>query len=263
MPASPNRAAYDYFHVNSVELDRDGNFLVSSRNTWTIYKIDRGSGEIMWRLGGKNSDFAMGPGTGFAWQHDARRHGGSEYLVSLFDDGSAPQVQPYSKGLILALDLKRMQATAHRKYIHAPHLLAHALGNVQVMPNNNVLVGWGTSPYITEYDAKGGVVFDAHLPYGGENYRVLREPWVGRPAEPPAAVYRYVKGQGSIYASWNGATEVASWRLDTGATARSMANGGKTLRSGFENAARGAARKEGGRRRRTRPPWQGARGGQR
>jgi len=102
---------YDYFHINSIELDADGNFLVSARNTWAIYKIDRGTGNIRWRLGGKKSDFAMGPGTGFAWQHDARHHGATDQLVSLFDDGAAPQVQPHSKALVLALDPKRMRAT--------------------------------------------------------------------------------------------------------------------------------------------------------
>ena len=84
-------APYDYFHVNSVELDSDGDLLVSARNTWGIYKIDRGSGDVVWRLGGKRSDFAMGPGTTFAWQHDARHHDG--HLVSLFDDGAARRRQ--------------------------------------------------------------------------------------------------------------------------------------------------------------------------
>ena len=178
-------AAYDYFHVNSIELDADGNLLVSARNTWAIYKIDRGSGNIIWRLGGKKSDFAMGPGTGFAWQHDARHHGASDQLVSLFDDGAAPQVQPQSKALVLALDTKRMRATLHRKYTHGPPLLSHALGSTQLLPNGNVLVGWGTAPWLSEYTRGGALVFDAHLPHGGQNYRVLKFPWHGRPTEPP------------------------------------------------------------------------------
>ena len=229
-----NRAAYDYFHVNSIELDRDGNYLVSARNTWTVYKLHHGTGEIMWRLGGRSSDFTMGPDASFAWQHDARRHGGSDYLLSLFDDGAAPQVQPYSKGLILALDFRRKHASAFRKYIHTPHLLAHALGSTQLLPNGNVLVGWGSAPYVTEYTRNGHVVFDAHLPHGGENYRVLRQPWVGRPAQPPDLVYRREAGHKMVYASWNGATEIASWRLDSGPTQGKIAEGSKTRRTGFE-----------------------------
>jgi hypothetical protein len=231
-----NRAAYDYFHVNSVELDRDGNYLVSARNTWTVYKIHRGSGEIMWRLGGRSSDFTMGPDASFAWQHDARRHGGSDYLLSLFDDGSAPQVQPYSKALILALDFRRKHASAYRKYIHAPHQLAHALGSTQLLPNGNVLVGWGTSPFVTEYTRNGHVVFDAHLPHGGENYRAIKQPWVGRPAAPPDLVYRRTEGHPTVYASWNGATEIASWLLHSAPTQAAITEGAKTRRTGFETA---------------------------
>jgi hypothetical protein len=208
-----NRGAYDAFHINSVSLDHDGNYLVSARNTWAVYKIDRGSGEVMWRLGGKKSDFAMGPGTIFAWQHDARRHGSADYHLSLFDDGAMPAVQPQSKAMILSLDLKRMRATLHRKYTHHPRVLAWALGSCQVLANGNVLVGWGTSPYITEYAPGGKVLFDARLPRGGENYRALRLPWTGRPTKAPDVIVRRTAGRHHVFVSWNGATEVTHWRL--------------------------------------------------
>jgi hypothetical protein len=224
------KGAYDYFHVNSVELDHDGNYLVSARNTWAVYKIDRHTGNVLWRLGGKKSDFKMGPGTVFAWQHDARRHGGSNYLLSLFDDGSMPPVQPQSKGLVLELDMKRKTASVYRKLTHYPNLLAWALGSVQVLPNGNVLVGWGTAPYMTEYDRHGKVVFDARLPKGGENYRALRFPWKGRPAKAPDIVHKEESGKHVVYASWNGATEVAAWKLD--APGHSTAQ----PRTGFETA---------------------------
>jgi hypothetical protein len=228
-------AVYDYFHVNSVALDRDGNYLVSARNTWTIYKIHRGTGEVMWRLGGKRSDFAMGPGTAFAWQHDARRHGvGEQYLLSLFDDGAAPVVQPESKALFLALDLKRMRASVHRSYRHHPPVLAHALGSTQLLPNGNVLVGWGTAPYLTEYADDGRVLLDAKLPRGGQNYRVLRMPWIGRPVEPPALVAHRSAGSTFLYASWNGATEVASWRVDAGPSRDALVHDSTVPRRGFE-----------------------------
>ena len=219
-----DRAPWDYFHVNSVELDHDGNYLVSARNTWAVYKVHAGTGEVMWRLGGKKSDFTMGPDTVFAWQHDARRHGGSEYLLSLFDDGAAPAVQPWSKGLVLALDLKRMHASVHRKFVHRPRVLAHALGSVQVLPNRNVLVGWGTAPYITEYGRHGEVLFDAKLPDGGQNYRALRFPWKGTPHRAPDVVVRHRV----LSASWNGATEVAAWRLEAAGTTSTH------RRTGFE-----------------------------
>src|SRR5919202_5873906 len=74
---------YDYFHINSIDVDNDANLLVSARNTWTVYKIDRKTGEILWRLGGKRSDFEMGEGTRTAYQHDARRH--EDGTISVFD----------------------------------------------------------------------------------------------------------------------------------------------------------------------------------
>ena len=88
----------DYFHVNSIDLASDGNLIVSARNTWAVYKVSRRSGNVIWRLGGKRSDFEMGRGTVFAWQHDARHHGTD--LVSIFDNGAAPQVEPQSRVLV-------------------------------------------------------------------------------------------------------------------------------------------------------------------
>ena len=225
--------AWDYFHVNSIELDSDGNFLVSARNTWGVYKIDRHTGNVLWRLGGKKSDFEMGPGTVFAFQHDARHHGDGDALISLFDDGAAPQVQPWSKGLVLSLDHAKKRVTLHKQFVHHPTLSAHALGSMQLLPNGNWLVGWGTAPYLTEYTRDGAVVFDARLPKGGQNYRVLKMPWVGRPTEPPRAAIRYENGRRYVYASWNGATEVHGWQVEAG-HGTSLAGAGTHPRAGFE-----------------------------
>lgn len=233
--AQLNGHAYDYFHVNSIDVDADGNLLVSARNTWAVYKIRRSTGELMWRLGGKRSDFEMGPGTVFAWQHDARHHGRTN-LISLFDDGAAPKVEPQSRGLVLALDFERMRATLHRKLTHRPPLLAHALGSVQKLGNGDWLVGWGTERYLTEYGSRGQVLFDARLPEGGQNYRALRLPWAGRPYLPPALAARRSGDGHTLYASWNGATELASWRLEAGASASGLSPQPPVPRHGFETA---------------------------
>jgi hypothetical protein len=225
---------FDYFHVNSIERDADGNYLVSARNTWAIYKLDGETGRVLWRLGGKKSDFAMGRGTVFAWQHDARSHPGN--LISLFDDGGDPRVQPYSKALVLALDHTRRRATLHRRYVHHPPAVAHALGSTQILPNGNVLVGWGTSPYVSEYTDGGRLVFDATLPEGGQNYRALRFPWTGQPYFRPKAAVASHDGSRVLYASWNGATEVAQWQLESGPSASRLSGGQKVPRRGFETA---------------------------
>jgi hypothetical protein len=226
---------FDYFHINSIDLMPDGDLLVCARNTWAVYRISRQTGKVLWRLGGKQSDFAMGKGTFYAWQHDARQHEGGR-LISLFDDGATPKVQSQSHALFIALDLARKRATLAREYVHHPPLLARYLGSVQALPNGHVLVGWGSDPHFTEYAENGTVRFDATLPHGGENYRTLRFPWVGRPLQGPRLAAHAAGGRTTLYASWNGATEVASWQLRSGASPGSLQAGATTPKQGFETA---------------------------
>ena len=155
-PPKKKSLPYDYFHVNSIDEDTDGNLLVSARNTHAVYKLDRRTGEIIWRLGGKRSDFAMRRGTRFAWQHDARRR--PDGTITLFDNEAAPQAGPESRALVLRLDLRRMRATLVRSLTHRPRLLAATQGNVQLLSGGHYFVGWGARPYFTEYDAGGTVL---------------------------------------------------------------------------------------------------------
>jgi hypothetical protein len=191
---------------------------------------------LIWRLGGKKSDFQMGPGTRFAWQHDARHHHASDHLISVFDDGSSPAVQPQSKALVLALDLKRRRAMLRGVYKHNPSVLAHALGSTQILPDGNVLVGWGTAPFVTEYTRAGERVFEAHLPNGSQNYRALKMPWLGRPSEPPDALVLWKSGRRWLYVSWNGATDVHSWQLEAGRSLAALSAVRAVRRTGFETA---------------------------
>jgi hypothetical protein len=211
-----NGHAYDYFHVNSVDVDADGHYLVSARNTWGVYKVHSETGRVIWRLGGKRSNFRMGPGTAFAWQHDARHHEEGR-LISIFDNGAAPPVAPHSRALVIELDRRGRSARLMRQYAHPRRLLSPFMGNAQVLPNGNVVVGWGGLPYITEFRPGGGVHFDARLPGAGQNYRAFRLPWTGRPHRPPRLVAAGTGSRRRLYVSWNGATEVAAWRLEAGA----------------------------------------------
>lgn len=221
--------AWDYFHINSIGLDHDGHLLVSARNTWTVYKVHRQTGRVLWRLGGKKSDFAVDPRARFAWQHDARSHAGGT-VISLFDNGAAPKVEPESRALFLELDHDRMTASFLRRYTHSPPVSSRALGSVQLLENGNVLIGWGVNPYVSEYAAGGAVRLDVAFPHAEENYRAFRFPWVGRPAEPPVA--RAVGGK--LYVSWNGATEVARWQLESGREPQSLRPDATVRKSGFE-----------------------------
>jgi hypothetical protein len=217
---------FDYFHINSIDVAPDGHPIVSARNTWAAYKIDRRTGRVLWRLGGKRSDFTFGPDSRFEWQHDVREHANG--LVSVFDNAAAPQEEPQSRALLLALDTKRMHVSLAHAFTHRPEpVLSHFLGNTQLLDDGGVFVGWGGSPYVTEFDHAGAITFDARLPHGGQNYRAFRLPWSGRPADRPAAV---VQGR-TLHASWNGATALTSWQLrENGRPTRTL------QRTGFETA---------------------------
>jgi hypothetical protein len=225
----------DYFHVNSIDLLADGNLLVSARNTWAVYKVSRASGRVIWRLGGKRSDFTMGRGTVFAWQHDARHHPGE--LVTIFDDGAAPQVQPQSRVLLLKLDAANKRATLVRSYTHHPNrLVSQFMGNAQLLPNGNVVVGWGNEPYVTEFGTDGQILFDAKLPRGGMNYRAFRFGWSGAPTTDPVLVAPGGRHRRTAYVSWNGATAVGAWRLRAGRSAGALDTVDATAKRGFETA---------------------------
>ena len=228
------RGRIDYFHLNSIDLTPDGNLLVSARNTWAVYKIDHGSGAVRWRLGGKQSSFAMAPGTRFAWQHDARWHSPGE--VSLFDNGAAPKVHSQSRALRIALDTRRMRASLVRAYTHSSGALGVALGSMQRQANGNWLVSWGTAPYFTELGPHGDVRLDGSFPEERWTCRTLRFPWVGRPADDPTAVVRATTGSSYLHVSWNGATEVASWALHAGKSAGGLARVATVPKRGFETA---------------------------
>src|ERR1700677_1004299 len=156
---APVEANWDFFHINSVDVDGDGNLLACSPSTHTVYKLDR-SGAILWRLGGKNSDFNMTSGSNLAWQHDARRQ--PDGTLTLFDNGATPAVEKLSRGLVLDVDEQAMTATMLRQYTH-PKILSGSQGSMQPLPNRNVFIGWGEAPRVSEFDRSGRMLFDAVL----------------------------------------------------------------------------------------------------
>ena len=230
----------DYFHINSIDVDHDDNLLVCARKTFAVYKIDRKSGEVIWRLGGKRSDFEMGDGARFAYQHDARRQ--KDGTITIFDNGTTvfhnnvPEAIEESRGIVLELEQK-MKATLVREYTHPDKQYAHASGNVQVLPNSNVFIGWGRALHFSEFTKDGELLFDARLPEGNRSYRYFRFPWSAHPSERPVAVVeRASEDEVRIYASWNGATEVATWEVIAGPRPDKLQVQGSVPRNGFETA---------------------------
>ncbi len=234
----PLAEPYDYMHTNSIAVAEDGDLLVSARHTWSLYKLDRRTGAVIWRLGGLRSDFLMQQGAQFAWQHHATPLGNGSMTV--FDDGSNGPIksEAQSRGLFLAVDEPRRTVKLQRSYTHPKHLLSGAMGSVQALPDGHVVVGWGLEPYATEFGRDGSVVADAHLPSGLNSYRGFRFAWRAQPNAPPdlAVARNASSGRGTAYASWNGATEVRYWRLHVGTSASDLRAAGVAKHRGFETA---------------------------
>ena len=240
-PAEDHYPGIDYFHLNSIDVDHDNNLLISARETSAVYKIDRKTGEIIWRLGGKKSDYEMGPGARFAFQHDARRL--PDGTLSIFDNGKTifqhglAKVVEESRAIVLELDEQKMKATLLREYTHPEEQHADAAGNAQVLENGNVFVGWGRALAISEFSHDGKLLFNLRLPPENRSYKAFRFPWSAQPQDQPAVVAeRASRDEARVYASWNGATEVASWEVLVGRRAGRLESLGSIPRDGFETA---------------------------
>jgi hypothetical protein len=245
--------AWDYFHLNSITKSSDGHYLISARHTSTLYKINGTSGSVIWRLGGPLSDFTLGPGVSFGFQHHARFLSESKDrdVISVFDNAGHGAEKPSwresdtSLGKYIELDHRTGSASLLQAF--APpsqhHLLAFSQGSIQTLPNSNVLINWGSEGAITELDRHGEPLFHAFLDSGSlfdgvQNYRAYRFNWTGRPSEEPAiaAIHEENKDEVSLHVSWNGDTETKRWRFysveEKGSGKRSVL--GEVDRSGFE-----------------------------
>ncbi|MGI8730577.1 MAG: arylsulfotransferase family protein [Solirubrobacteraceae bacterium] len=232
-PPEDRSTPYDYFHVNSVAVDDDGNLLISGRDTWQVLKVDRDTGETIWTLGGKSSDFKLPDEAVFAYQHDVQR--APDGTIRIFDNEAAPKVRERSRVLWLELDEATMRASISRMVEHPDRLLAGTQGNAQALPDGTTFVGWGSQGYFSEFDADGELIFDARVARGNDTYRAYRSPWVGQPDDDPAvAAAAGRRGRVAVYASWNGATEVARWEVLAGESADDLEPVGDAERDGFE-----------------------------
>ena len=247
------RAFFDPFHLNSISLAPDGNLLVSMRNTYAEYLIDHRTGRVLWTLGGKRSSFRMGPGTRTWAQHDAVLQ--PDGTVTIFDNGGGlPFVHPQSRGIRERIDTRQMTATLIREYDHFPKVSASVEGGLQLLPDGNAVIGWGAEPY-----------FPSTTPPGARSSTrtsATRSPATARSASLGAASqrrgrrWRWRRGMASeVYASWNGATDVAAWRVLAGPSTRGLGfvrHGREQLRDDVRGAAGGSVvRRSGGGRERS------------
>jgi hypothetical protein len=227
-------AAYDYFHVNGIDPIGAGVVLVSSRNTSTVYAIAQATGAVIWRLGGKKSSFTMGKGSSFALQHNPELHGAS--TISIFDDEDASPSKTPGRALFLHLNFKTRRATLERAYGHSG-LLVPAQGNVQLLANGDVLVGWGSGNYTSEYTKSGKLLFDASFGTTITSYRAFLYHWVGTPTTTPALVASSdATGRLTVYASWNGSTQVRRWKILGGSDVANLAPLATVKSNGFQTS---------------------------
>jgi EmrB/QacA subfamily drug resistance transporter len=236
-----NGFPWDAYHINAIDLVGSGQFLVSMRNTWGVYLVDIATGRIEWTLGGKRSSFKFGPGAAFQWQHDARLDGST---VTMFDDHccqltgggtSVPATGP-SRALVLRLDQSARTATLVAQYPGDGKFESEYMGDAQPLSNGAMFVGWGSEPSFSEYSRSGKLLLGAELPGPDLTYRATVGRWVGEPLSPPAGAALTRNGKTTVYASWNGATQVDSWRVLAGHDANRLSVVARAAKSGFQTA---------------------------
>ncbi len=183
LPASAS-TPWDWFHINAVHLDTDGNLLIDSRATWTAFKVDRRTGATIWQLGGKQSSFTEQAAPGqtldsaneiFAWQHDPEAIGNNEY--TFFDnESSGTPLLPASREVTVRLNFRDRVATLVSSDDQPEGLSAASQGNAQTLRNGDIVVGWGSLPYFSEFNSSGHLDFNAEFPAGVNTYRAYRLP---------------------------------------------------------------------------------------
>lgn len=202
----------DYVHGNAIQPEPDGNILLSSRHLAEITKINRQTGEVLWRLGGKHNQFTFVNDTtqpAFYYQHDVRRLNGD---ITVFDNrtGLTPY---YSEALEFNVDEAARTATLVWQYRHTPDLYALAMGNVELLPNGNRVIGWGTAGVVTELKPDNTTAFEQYMPAPDSTYREFLYPWHATPAVAPTLVANVEPGVVALTYSWNGATDVAYYQV--------------------------------------------------
>lgn len=214
---------WDYVHMNSVDKNAAGDYLISARFTNTIYLISGIDGNIMWRLGGQYSDFQQD--FVFSKQHDAKfiESDGTHHIISFLNNASDEEYneENVSSSLFVELDTSVTPFTAKviRRYNRPDYGLSRLRGNTQLLPNDSVFNCWSKGGYISEHTSEGEVVMTADFTSPRySTYRAYKFEFTGRPETPPdmvASVYGTDETNmvTTFWVSWNGATEVAEWHF--------------------------------------------------
>ena len=243
-----NGFPWDAYHVNSIEVLSPTTVLVSMRDTWGVYKINTVTGKIDWTLGGNHSDFTFGPNAQFKYQHDVSMLPDGDLIM--FDDhccflesgGTYLAPTGPSRAEVIRLNMAKKTATLVSQYRHHDEdgrqgTDASYMGSAEMLPGGDVFVGYGNLPFFAEYTKSGKMVMDALFPGPDLSYRAIKispTAFVGQPLTPPSAAVRRSGGTTKVYASWNGDTQVTSWRVLAGPSASQLSPVATHAKTGFE-----------------------------
>lgn len=216
---------WDYFHINSIDKNQDGDYLISARHVSAIYKVSGKDGHIMWELGGNSPTFAQ-TNFKFSYQHHARwiSENQTHTIFSFFDNASNSfnATGIFSHGWIVSIDHVANSASVIKEW-GAPMpeggLLSTSQGNMQMLPNGGCHIGWGEHAYFSEHTPDGTTVQYAKIAERASNvmiYRSNKYNWTAQPIAKPALwTFSKTGERTGFWVSWNGATEVKSWNFYT------------------------------------------------
>jgi hypothetical protein len=226
---------FDPYHVNSVSPIGSNTVLISARNTSAIYDVNQTTGKIAWQLGGKHNTFKIGSGVSTAFQHDAILQ--PDGSLTIFDDGAGPPaLHKFSRGIRVDIDTRHFVARLARQYDHSPDISSDFEGNLQELSSGDVFMGWGQQPYFSEDNAQGQQILDGRFVEPTSSYRAYRFAWSGQPPGSPALAAWPGAAATWLYTSWNGATNVAAWRVLAGTSPGSLTPLISSGMNGFETA---------------------------
>ncbi|KAF2466831.1 uncharacterized protein BDR25DRAFT_345411 [Lindgomyces ingoldianus] len=219
---------WDYFHINSIDKNKEGDYLISARHVAAVYKISGVDGQV--------------------FQHHALwvQENATHTTISLFDNASNTFniTNRESRGMLIGINHIDQTATELREWL-APEedgILAGSQGNLQLLPDRNVFIGWGDHAFYSEHLDTGETVMYGKVAFWGSdvmNYRCNKYPWVANPLTAPSLwVYSRTGTNSSnlvFYVSWNGATEVYTWKFYTAdSSSGPFALSGTKTKFGFE-----------------------------
>lgn len=167
----------DWTHCNSIEIDPEGNLIISTRNFNEITKINRQTGEIMWRLGGEKNQFQfINDNRGFGRQHSARLL--SNGNLALFDNGHM-LIPQYSSYVEYDIDEQNFTATLIRRYSRNGTIFSHTRGSVQELSNGNILISWDhlQNPFVSEIGPEDSTEYEVRYDSYFHQYGAHKFPW--------------------------------------------------------------------------------------